>query len=359
MPREDPSVLLSPSAFTSPDFPSDFDPDSDVYPPPRHDPHHPHHIRFAKAESFDTSATSINVDDQPDADYIAPPQDREFPRRQSVSVSLEHVLSGIPPPFKEKDESALVGDAGLRGVDTALPDTEAGLEIPEQSAKSGSMGNLYGRRVSIVAPDPARAAPISAPAAEDDDLEIIVAEGNRSNEPSAPISPKKRRMSLDPSRFQPLPGSETGREDTDASAIELDNTPPPAQQQNPSFSIPSITGQNPPSSSSDLQTYRDGIDQIAHSEDVPPPNSSSASSTSKIKAFTQSSAGVDKYDLDDPIDPEEEEPAYAEEDEDDWEVGVGRKEHSGEFQDEAGLDFGDVDMSRTDDDEGMDPMENA
>ncbi|KAJ3051019.1 hypothetical protein HK097_008008 [Rhizophlyctis rosea] len=48
-----------------------------------------------------------------------------------------------------------------------IPDSKAGVEIPEQSAKSDYLGTLFGPRVSIVAPDSARTARTSAPAAED------------------------------------------------------------------------------------------------------------------------------------------------------------------------------------------------
>ena len=45
-------------------------------------------------------------------------------------------------------------------------------------------------------------------------------------------------------------------------------------------------------------------------------------------------------------------PAYSELLEDDWDVGILRKEHSPEFQAEAGLDFGDEKLGEADDDEG-------
>ncbi|TPX65376.1 hypothetical protein SpCBS45565_g05185 [Spizellomyces sp. 'palustris'] len=62
-------------------------------------------------------------------------------------------------------------------------------------------------------------------------------------------------------------------------------------------------------------------------------------------------------DDDDERDPEEEEPAYQEEAENDWEVGLRRKEHDPEFQDAAGLDYGDAHPNKPDDDEGDDPLE--
>jgi hypothetical protein len=46
------------------------------------------------------------------------------------------------------------------------------------------------------------------------------------------------------------------------------------------------------------------------------------------------------------------EPSYSELLEDDWEVGILRKEHSAEFQADAGLDFGDEKLGEADDDEG-------
>ncbi|KAI8825948.1 uncharacterized protein EV422DRAFT_514790 [Fimicolochytrium jonesii] len=52
-------------------------------------------------------------------------------------------------------------------------------------------------------------------------------------------------------------------------------------------------------------------------------------------------------------------PAYAEEDENDWDVGLRRQEHDWRFQEEAGLDYGDEEVGRMSDDEGMDPVENA
>ncbi|KAI9000274.1 hypothetical protein BC832DRAFT_562936 [Gaertneriomyces semiglobifer] len=51
-------------------------------------------------------------------------------------------------------------------------------------------------------------------------------------------------------------------------------------------------------------------------------------------------------------------PAYSEEAEDGWDVGVLREEHQPEFQDVSGLDTGDENVGRPDDDEGMDPAEN-
>ncbi|KAI8918166.1 hypothetical protein DFJ77DRAFT_454637 [Powellomyces hirtus] len=54
---------------------------------------------------------------------------------------------------------------------------------------------------------------------------------------------------------------------------------------------------------------------------------------------------------------EETAPAYQETDENGWDVGLRRNEHKEEFQDVAGLDYGDQRMEM-DDDEGMDPMEN-
>jgi hypothetical protein len=47
-----------------------------------------------------------------------------------------------------------------------------------------------------------------------------------------------------------------------------------------------------------------------------------------------------------------EEPPYSELLEDDWDVGILRKEHSAEFQADAGLDFGDEKLGEADDDEG-------
>ncbi|KAJ3044526.1 hypothetical protein HDV00_001953 [Rhizophlyctis rosea] len=367
MPREDPSTLMSPSVFTSPDFPSDFDPDADEYPPPRHDAHHPHHIRFAKHESFDTSATDLNLADMPD---VEPPQDYEFPRRQSVSVSLDHVLGRVPSTL---DESVSVDDAGVGGF-------AAGEQIDPISLapniKTGSLSNIYGRRVSIVAPppDPARTAPDHVSSAAEDDIDIIVSEGAQPNTTLGSQPPlKKRRPSLDPSRFQPIPGSEQTREDVDASNVEFDDTlahDPDAGMQkledeadytqslpdSSAYELPTIKGHNPPSSSTDTQTYRDGVASLTASQEpatfTHPPS---------IDSILRSAEGdVNKYDEDYlERDGEEREPAYGEEDEDDWDVGVRRKEHQSEFQDVAGLDFGDVDMTRTDDDEGMDPMENA
>ncbi|KAJ3022218.1 hypothetical protein HKX48_006740 [Thoreauomyces humboldtii] len=49
--------------------------------------------------------------------------------------------------------------------------------------------------------------------------------------------------------------------------------------------------------------------------------------------------------------------AYSEADENDWSVGLQRKEHSARFQDAAGQDWGDERMTRSDD-EGEDPYEN-
>jgi hypothetical protein len=52
------------------------------------------------------------------------------------------------------------------------------------------------------------------------------------------------------------------------------------------------------------------------------------------------------------FDPEQNEPAFSELEEDDWDVGLHRKEHSSEFQDEAGYDSGDEHSQKKDDDEG-------
>ncbi|KAJ3166876.1 hypothetical protein HDU88_002962 [Geranomyces variabilis] len=54
---------------------------------------------------------------------------------------------------------------------------------------------------------------------------------------------------------------------------------------------------------------------------------------------------------------EETAPAFAEEEENGWEVGLSRREHDAEFQDVAGQDWGDQSMT-PDDDEGEDPHEN-
>ncbi|KAJ3086793.1 hypothetical protein HK102_012460 [Quaeritorhiza haematococci] len=69
-------------------------------------------------------------------------------------------------------------------------------------------------------------------------------------------------------------------------------------------------------------------------------------------------AEFDRYDLD-TDDFEQNALAVSEKSEVSWDNGFERQEHDPVFQDEAGLDYGDRSEGIADDDEGMDPAENA
>lgn len=300
--------MMSPGYYTSPDFPSEYDNSAGgfTFSTPSE-----HCISLCQQyRQSDAFVESANYDEAPYGVY------NFDSRRESVdTTNAMYTLDNIPDANGPTDTDA-----------TAQP-TRPGKQLNESIVSP--------RRLSIAVPQPSgKMGSLSA-----------------------------RRLSFDPLRYPSPTSAGTDRESTFATAAEDFEA---ADEELVNETPADVHGGTKPDEElgdeidyGEIEIPQDDDEGVYRRAVVIPGEEEEAGFVPELKEEKQKQMARAKFEEEHGMDPEEDEPAYKEEDEDDYEVGLLRKEHDGEFQDVAGLDLGDEYTHKTDDDEGMDPYENA